>query len=74
MGMTKKEIAAKAEYSIGRAGRIPDPSMSNYKVVMATYKAILSDILTMIHDLAVEEEKSPAVTIEVTTTEVTKGE
>lgn len=66
MGMTKKEIAAKAEYSIGRAGRIPDPSMSNYKVVMATYKAILADILTMIKDLAeAAEEEKAAVTIEV---------
>lgn len=63
--MNRQEIIAKAEYSIGRAKRIPNPDMGNYKQVLATYKAILDDILEMILALAKDTPAPPTVTIEV---------
>jgi 7,8-dihydro-6-hydroxymethylpterin-pyrophosphokinase len=50
--MTREEIAAKAEELRVEAVKIPHPGMSNYKLVLRTYKRILNDVLVLIGELA----------------------
>jgi hypothetical protein len=50
--MDRAAIAAKAEALRAEAKRVPDPSMSNYKNVLATYKRLLNDVLVLIRELA----------------------
>jgi hypothetical protein len=50
--MDREAIAAKAEALRSEAKRVPDPSMSNYKNVLATYKRLLNDVLVLVRELA----------------------
>jgi hypothetical protein len=50
--MDREAIAVKAEALRAEAKRVPDPSMSNYKNVLATYKRLLNDVLVLVRELA----------------------
>jgi hypothetical protein len=45
--MTKDEMAGRAVELRRTAQRIPDPSMSNYKKVLASYKELLDEMLEL---------------------------
>ena len=38
--------------------RIPDPSMSNYKMVLASWKRVIQDVLSILQDMV--DGKPPA--------------
>lgn len=49
--MTLAEIAEKAAAARKYARRIPDPTMSNYRSVMDSYKQVLDRVLELIEEL-----------------------
>lgn len=64
--MTLQEVASKAEELREEANRIPSPTMGNYKVVLATYRRMLNDLLVLIRELAQDRlMQTPAVSIHV---------
>jgi hypothetical protein len=50
--MTLGEMAERAVELRKQAKRIPDPSMSNYKKVLDTYKEVLDEMLELMWHLA----------------------
>lgn len=53
--MSAVDRAKKAQSLINEVARIPDPSYGNYRQVMDEYRRVLTDLLVLIRDDALEE-------------------